>query len=427
MKLNKILWLGSILLVGAALVLSGCSKKENPYSPVPENAAGVMGGTMVSPGGIGISPGLGATMTDLDPAGAPNTQGQIVINFPADMNPGTVNLANIVIAGISGGSFTGDTLTFYPEIRQAVIKATFTDGYWYTVTFKPGLVTKSGKHIDGNGNGQFDGTPYDDHITYFRTTGAAAIQQPDIIHPAVTSWYPTQGGNYNTGTVAILITFDYGDYDTVTVRNSTSLIDSLGNPVPLQTAVFGPGGMIFTGVNAGDTLRYDTRYTLRFTVNNMTDSGPYLNKITWGGYGYIANVPDLVIPFRTRHSSATEDHTPLHYSGYSGGAGSEIVVSFDDSLDYSTVHAGNIKLYRRSGSTIIGAVNGTIYRLPSDVAAKQFRITTENCTAGQFRLWIGRGLRDNAGWYLDGNGNNIGGEAGDYLQGLASDDVKIDF
>lgn len=427
MKLNKILWLGSILLVGVALVIAGCSKKENPYSPVPENAAGVMGGNLVNAAGIGIQPGLGGLMDDLNTTTG-NTQGEIVINFPIDMSPGTVNLTNIVI---SGGTVTDAAIVFYPEIRQAVINGTFADGFWYKVTFKPGLVSKAGKPIDGNGNGQFDGTPYDDHISYFRTAGAPASQEPDITHPKVTNWYPNQAGNYNSGTVAIVITFDYNDYDTITVRNNTSLTDSLGSSIPLRTTFFGPGGMILTGVAAGDTLRYDTRYTLRFAVNNMTDSGPATNKITWGNYGYIANIPDIVVPFRVKNSSTTGDYTPIRYSSYSGGAGSEIVVTFNDTLDYSTVNANNIKLYSRSGSTITGAINGTIYHLPSDVGALSFRITTENCSAGQAMLWIGRGLRDINGWYLDGNGtgqpNNIGGEIGNYQQGLASDDVKINF
>jgi hypothetical protein len=423
MKLNKILWLGSILLVGAALVLAGCSKKENPYSPNSDYAAGVVGANLVNAGAIAISPGLGAIMADLDP-NVSGTQGQIVINFPVDMSPASVTLTNIVLGG---GTVTSPTIVFYPEIKRAVISGTFADGYWYTVTFKPGLVSKAGKPIDGNGNGQFDGTPYDDHISYFRTTGAPGAQEPDITHPKVTAWYPTTAGNYSSGAILIGIGFDAGDFDTMTVKSNVTLTDSAGNNVPLRSLGVAGTSMFFAGNAAGDTLRYDTRYILTFVVNNMTDSGVSNNKCTWGNYGYIANVPNLVIPFRTIHSSATEDHTPLHYSSYSGGAGGELVVTFDDSLDYSTINANNIKLYRRSGSTIIGAVNGTIYYQPADVPARRFRITTENCSAGQAMLWIGRNIRDNAGWYLDGNGNNIGREEGDAQQLISSDDVKINF
>ena len=421
MKAYRPFLLATVVLVGVMLVLAGCGKKENPYSPTSDYAQGTVGANIIPTAAVIVTPAVGGTITDLDGSIA-NTQGQIVINFGLDMNPSTVTLANIVVASING-TVSNPTIVFYPEIKRVVISATFTDNYWYTITFGPGLRSKAGKPIDGNGNGQFDGTPYDDHIVYMQAGVAPGVDTPDPNHPKITGWTLT-GGGLLSGTIGLSLTFNAGDFDTVTVNDNFTLRDSVGNIIPIgYTGVVG-NTMYWTGVAAADTLRYDTKYVVTVTVNNIRDRKA--NKATWSDYGYIATVPDLVYYFRTVYAG-TGDHTPLHFTGATGAAGSEVVVTFDDSLDYTTINATNIKLYKWNGSKIIGAFNGTIYYQPADVAARRFRITTENCIAAQTQLRISRNLRDNAGWYLDGNNNGIAGEVGDARQSIASDDVLINF
>jgi len=430
MKTNKLL-LAGVVLAAVILALAGCGKKENPYEPNATGIQGTAARVLFNPAWIGISPGLGGTIADLDP-GTSGTQGEIIIYFNStiDMDPATVNLTNIVLGG---GTVNNPEIKFYPELKKAVISGTFADAAWFTITMKPGLRTKAGMPIDGNGNGQFDGTPYDDLRYYVRTAGAPAAQEPNITHPKVINWGPSQAGNHPSGAFLVSIQFDAGDFDTTSVRSNISIADSAGNAIPLRTLLIGADFMYFTGVGAGDTLRYDTKYIVTFKVNNMTDigtNGADKNKATWGNYGYIAQVPDLVVPFRTRPASATVDYIPLHKTAQSGGSGSELVITFDDSLDYSTINNSTVKIYRtnNSRSVIYEAVNCRVYYQPDDVAQKRFRVTTTNCySTYYYQLWISRFIKDNSGWYLDGNNNNIGGEAGDPQQGLGSDDVKINF
>lgn len=429
MKTNKLL-LAGVALAAVILVLAGCGKKENPYEPNSGAIQNTAGRFLFSPSWINITPGLGGLINDLDP-GTAGTQGEIIIVFnnTPDMDPATVNLTNIVLGG---GTVNNPEIKFYPELKKAVISGTFADAAWFTITMKPGLRTKAGMPIDGNGNGQFDGTPYDDFRYYVRTAGAPAAQEPNITNPTVTAWFPPHGNGYNSGAFAIIIQFDAGDFDTTSVRTNITITDSAGNAIPLQTALIAGNAMWFNGVAAGDTLKYDTKYIVTFKVNNMTDigtNGADKNKATWGNYGYIANVPDLVVTFRTKPASASVDYVPLHYASHSGGVGSELVVTFDDSLDYSTINNSTVKIYRTDNAhtTIYEAVNCRIYYVPDDVAQKRFRVTTTNCSTGFYQLWISRFIKDNAGWYLDGNNDNFGGEAGDHLQGINSDDVKINF
>lgn len=430
MKLNKILWLGSILLVGAALVLSGCSKKENPYSPDSGYAAGVVGGNLVPVSAITISPALGSAMTDVDP-GLAGCQGQILIDFNVEMSPGTVNLTNIEVAGYtSGGVITNATIVYYPGIKRAVIGGTFATPQWYKITFKRGLVSNVGQPIDGNGNGHFDGSPYDDYVQYFRT-GAPTEPTPDIIHPQITAVGPGPSGYVNSGTIAIFVGFASGDFDSMTVKNNVFLTDSAGNTVPIKSAGVAGGTMFFEGNTANDTLLYNTRYNIRIVANNITDSFSFYgagteNKCVYWDYGYIANLPDIAWYFR-RMPPTGGDIDPLHFSSCLFTT-DYAYITMDDSLDYSTINANNVKLYHMDAGQIDGMLNATVFYQPNDPSLRRFRVSMENAISGEtYRIWISRNVRDNAGFYLDGNNNGVGGEIGNPLFAQPSDDYKYDF
>lgn len=435
MKLNRYLLLGTLLLLGVGLVLGGCGKKDNPFEP--SVSAGVSSANLMPTTSISIVPAAGTQITDIDGDPTNSIQCQIIIDFAEEMNAGTVDTNNIKLAVYNplGTEINGDTLRYYNEINRAVIKATLANNKRYYLTFKPGLLTRGGRPIDGNGNNKADGTPYDDHIHYFYT-GAPAVSEriPDLVHPVLIGWSP-ETGSYTGTDFDIRLQFDAGDFDTTSVKTNITVRDSLGNPVAISSAGVSGNWMLFTGTNpapGADTMRYGMRYTVTVEVNDITDSmSAYLpkNKASWSNYGYIANVPNLVWSFRRRNVEPTgTDVSPVQYFDlYTDGANA-YEVDFTDTLDYATINTSTVKLYKTSGGSITGMVDFTIYHDPQDVEWGRFHITAENMVAGQtYRLWLSRNIRDSWGWYLDGNTNGIGGEAGDGRLGIDPDDVEINF
>jgi hypothetical protein len=414
MKSVKQIWLGLVLVMITALIFSGCGKKDNPFEPSSDAVSGSRASNLTAVGDLTISPALGGSLADLKPDSS-GIQGEIVIVFADYMEASTINLTNIEVEGIG----TSGVIKYYPEVKKAVIQGTWTNNNYYKITFKSGVRNKGGMPIDGNGNDEFDGSPYDDHVTYF-LTGAPTGSAPDLVHPHLMSAGPF-GGN-QTRWPLMYVGFDTDDIDTTLVKSNFSVRDSAGNLVSIRlnwAAWSGYWYVTFNPENAVDSLDYNTLYTVTVNVGALADTNG--NKVIWDTYGYIANVPNLVWSFRTVGQSG--DYTPLHYSSH-GTPGAEMTVTFDDSLDMSTINSTNVKIYRLSGSggSIVSAVSGRIYAMPDDIAARRFHFTLENAPAGNYyRLYLSRRIKDNAGLFLDGNNN------GDPAVGVASDDVIHEF
>lgn len=419
------------VLLAAVLAFNSCGKKENPYEPNTDAAMGSVAANMVTATAIAFSPGLGNQMTDFDGDASNGIQGEVIIIFPVNMSASTVNLTNVELTAYnpSGNEITGLAYTYYPEIRRMVISGTFANNKRYKITLKTGLRSQGGAAVDGNGNQRFDGSPYDEYVRHFRT-GAPTDPVPDLTHPVLTGWSPGTA-SFTGEAIAIVLTFDAGDFDTLSVKNSVSLRDSAGNPVAIKSDGVAGNQMSFIGNTAADTLRYNTRYYVTVAVNSITDSQSVYGKrkATWSDYGYVASVPNLEWTFRRRAAAvAGQDITPLHIVGAYYDGPTAIRVAFDDSLDYSTVTSNNAKVFRMSGGQIVETVSLRVFYYPGDVSARQFRFTTVDMTPGNtYRIWLSRNLRDNAGWYFDNNGNGIGGEAENDRLGIPSDDYVLDF
>ena len=419
------------VLLAAVLAFNSCGKKENPYEPNTDAAMGSVAANLVTASQISFSPGLGVAMTDFDGDASNGIQGQVIIVFPVNMSAATVNLANVELTAYnpSGNEITGLTYVYYPEIRRMVISGTFANNKRYKITLKTGLRSQGGAAVDGNGNGRFDGSPYDDYIRHF-LTGTPTDPVPDITHPVLTAWGPGTG-SYTSQAILLGLLFDAGDFDTMSVKNTVTLRDSAGNPVAIKSAGVAGSAMFFDGNTAADTLRYNTRYYVTVAVNSITDSQSVYGKrkASWSDYGYVASVPNLVWSFRRQAAVvAGQDITPLSVTGAFYDGPTALRVTCNDSLDYGTVNTTNAKVFRMSGGQIAELVSTRVFYYPGDISARQFRFTTVDMVVGNsYQVWLSRNLRDNAGWYLDGNGNGIGGEAGDARLGIPSDDVKFIF
>lgn len=429
MKSAKQIWLGLVLVMITALIFSGCGKKDNPFAPSSDGAAGVASSDVIATAGITIAPNTSA-IADLKPDTA-GVQGQITIDFPVYMEASTVNLTNITVDNIQNG-----VISYNAAIKRAVIQGTWNTGaYWVKITLGTGLRGKGGQPIDGNGNKEFDGSPYDNYTTYFAVGAPTPASAPDLVHPKLTGISPSTGAVTITNP-AFTVTFNGRDIDSQLVRNNVVVRDSTGRAIALKSGGTAWGGGVwyvyFYTTGSDSILPYNMNYTITVNVNALADTSG--NKATWDNYGYIANVPNAVKSFRTE-GQTTQDYWPLVYSGNGVMTTNEQWVSFNDSLDMTTVNTTNVKLYKITGpgGSIVSGVTTSVYALPSDLYwGYYFRVSLANAPTGNwYRVYLSRNIKDNAGNMLDGNGigqpNNIGGEAGDATWGIASDDVYFDF
>ncbi len=407
-------------LLVAVLAFYGCGKKDNPYEPNTDAAMGSVAANLINSGAVTVNPALGGALVDID-ATTTGIQAEIVINFPVNMNPATVNLTNIQVDAIQNG-----TCTYYPELRKAVISGTWTAGdYWVKIIFTTSLLGQGGGYIDGNGNGRADGAPYD-YKKYYIRVGAPVTPAPDFVHPALTAGAP-YGGGINHIYPLFFCGFNDDDIDSNLVRANFSVRDSTGRSLTLKSDGTGWAGswmVYFRPTGSDSLLTPNATYTVVVNLAALHDTNG--NQMTWTHWGYEPNAPATAEwPFRTA-ATVSGDYTPLHYSGLVAST-SELVITFDDSLDYSTVTTNTVKVFKLSGGVPAYQVYGRIYTQPSDISAHSVRFTMVNATSGSYQLYLSRNIRDNAGWYLDANGNGIGGEAGIPGWGITSDDYKIPF
>lgn len=410
----------AVLLV-AVLAFYGCGKKDNPYEPNTDAAMGSVAANLINSGAVTVNPALGGALFDIDGT-TTGIQAEIIITFPVNMNPATVNLTNIQVDAIQNG-----TCTYYPELKKAVISGTWTAGdYWVKVIFTTNVRGQGGGYIDGNGNGRFDGAPYDNKNYYIRV-GAPVTPAPDFIHPALLGGAP-YGSGVNHIYPQFYCRFDNNDIDSNLVRANFSVRDSTGRSLTLKSdgTAGGPGSwfVLFRPTGSDSLLIPNAPYRVVVNLAALHDTNG--NQMTWTHWEYEPNAPATAEwPFRTDPTTAG-DYVPLHYSGLAASL-SELVITFDDSLDYSTVTTNTVKVFKLSGGVPAYQVYGRIYTQPSDISARKVRFTMVNATSGSYQLYLSRNIRDNAGWYLDANLNGIGGEAGIPGWNIPSDDYKIGF
>ncbi|MCK4575755.1 hypothetical protein KAU34_05070, partial [candidate division WOR-3 bacterium] len=204
--LKKTIMLIALLTVALILMFS-CTKKDNPFSPIKtgfndaeqENISHI----------VGLDPVQDGTIQDKDPATSA-IEGEVIIYFDDFMDANTITTSNIVVKDTTNNtSISGASLTYYPEIKKAVFRGTFSDDAVIIVTLMSGLCNSAGVEFDGNGNGLLDGSPYDDY-RYRLRTGTAFLDTFDFIHPEI-DWVSPGIGNSVSLTPIISLSFTPGD------------------------------------------------------------------------------------------------------------------------------------------------------------------------------------------------------------------------
>lgn len=386
-----------ILTILALLLVFSCSKKDNPFEP---NRGGYNDAVQMNLSFINaLNPGYGGTIVDQDPD-ASGIQGEFEIYFEDFMNASTVTTTNIEVGGV--GSLTNATLTYYPELKKAVYRGDFSNDGCFIVTLKSGLQNEGGVQFDGNNNGWADGSPYDDY-RYTLVTGAG-VDTFDFDHPEISTVSPGISNNVMV-TTAITVTFADGDLDTNTLTTTNvSLENASGNTVPCTLVTRSLGHITIQPTTELDTAAQYTVNVVCSAIEDMEDN--QCVGMDGDNMGYIANIPDYTWDFVTDDygSSNFDGDPPVVTSAMV--AGDELVVSFNDYMVTSTFTASNIRVFDGNGQNLVGSII-------VDLDERGFHYTLENAVGGTtYTLWISPMVQEQSpgDWYLDGNGNGVGGE-----------------
>ncbi len=389
-----------VIIAIALMLIFGCGKEDNPFDPnrggyndTPQENLSFIDTTT-------LDPGIDGEIVDVDPS-----TGEIIIYFLDFMDVSTVNTSNIIVRDTTNGTaITGATLTYYPEIKKAVFRGTFSDDAVFVVTLKSDLKNNAGIQLDGNDNGLIDGSPYDDY-RYRLYTGTGNVGDVDFKHPEIDWVIPgTTNGVDTLPTITVLFTDSDIDTTTLTLSNFNLMKTSsqLAVSCTLLTAALN-----YISFRPRSKLDEATQYTVTVECASVFDTcgNVLLGRDDDNPY-WVANIPDYTWDFITEAIDTLLDGTPPHIS-IVYVADEELVVRFDDDMDTSTFTTTNIKVFNNSTKqNLVGSII-------NEYDGKGFRYTLENAASGTtYRLWVSKDVKEAApgNWYHDGNNNGVGGE-----------------
>jgi len=396
-----------VIIAIALMLIFGCGKEDNPFDP---NRGGYNDTPQENLSFIDITaldPGIDGEIVDVDPS-----TGEIIIYFLDFMDASTVNTSNIIVRDTTNGtSITGATLTYYPEIKKAVFRGTFSDNAVFVVTLKSDLKNNAGIQLDGNDNGLIDGSPYDDY-RYRLYTGTGNVGDVDFVHPEIDSVIPGTTNGVDT-LPTITVRFTDSDIDTTTLTLSNFNLMKTSNQVAVSCTLLTAASnyIIFQPRSKLDEA---TQYTVTVNCASVFDTcGNVLLGFVGENDGWVANIPDYTWDFITEAIDTLLDGEPPQVS-VAYVSGEELVVRFDDDMDTSTFTTTNIKVFNNATKqNLVGSII-------NEYDGKGFRYTLENAVRGTlYKLWVSKDVKEAApgNWYLDGNippnPNGVGGEWND--------------
>jgi hypothetical protein len=268
-----------------------------------------------------------------------------------------------------------------------------------------GIANQYGQPLDFDGDNHDDGSPYDDYLSAFYTSGntdtLVSVAQPFIVlldpYLDLTS----------DQTPTITLVFSTGMDTTLVDENTVTLENESGNPVSLNRTGFSPTA--FTFEPTGD-LAFGQNYTVRIACADIIQKNgacksrtpDYIKVLDGDADGPEETEPDTGGYFRVD----TVIPPMVNVSDISGGA----LFTFSRLIDEETINFDNIKVLDD-----YGFVTGE-FRVYTNYAGTQTLIDYyyQRTTYGNPDAFVSRAVKDaNKDYYLDGDGNGIGGEPWD--------------
>ncbi|MBI4725679.1 hypothetical protein HY768_00375 [candidate division TA06 bacterium] len=406
MKNRKIL-IGLASLLAVALFLgAGCGKKDNPLEVSTAGLNTAKAGNLPAVSSVVIKTANGDTTV------------QVEITFDNYMNSATIDSNNIKVydachyqtMGAKSGKVSYDAVA-----KMAIFKPNtggFAFDHAYLLVISANVTNKDGAHLDGNGNGTYDGTPYDDKLYAFQI-GSGPLDSVRTTPPTVSSTTPADGQRVAMSTQIITVNFSNGPMDTLLLKplSNYSLKRTDNNTtVPLYLRGV-TAGSVSLGINIpSDSLvvagaKYEFRIlgnTLKATADT-TGVDSYLLKLDTDENGAKAVEPDYIVKFEPADTTTAEKYTYPQVNTYAN-AGDYYRMTFTKKMDISTFTTANIMFMDGSGY-----LPGEIV---PDLDSIGFRYYYKRTVSGTVAPYVHMETADKFGNLLDGNNNGIGGEEG---------------
>ncbi len=399
---RQFLW-GMLLLAAALLVSISCTKLANPLAPNTDLPLGTGAGNL--PIIDQVQPADRTELWDDEP-GTAGIQATVVVTF-SDYMDETALLGSVTVRNTTTGQdVTGLVLSYDRDAKKLYVRHTdWTANAAYLVILGAGGVKNSwGTPIDGNMNGKADGSPYDDALTTFFTSGSNAGNCVGTVPSAVDAVVPDTERIADT-LPTVTVTFT-GAMDTTTlVPANFMLVSETGSSVQLNPAGVTPNSVAFT---LGAPLLFGHRYDFTILSSALKGAGlantpEYLLNLDADGDGAEATEPDLKVYFLcdtlAPPTVSVEDFSD------------RVEFDFSTVMDGTTLVQENLRVFDEDGYVPGSMVTS------SEAPGNNTRVTYffSRPVSGDLKAFVSRMTKAWYGILLDGGShpNGIGGEPWD--------------
>jgi hypothetical protein len=391
----------ALLIPLILLAVFGCKKLGNPLNPDTNLPLGTGAGNL--PTVAQVEPAYRDELLD-DQPGDTGIQATVVVSFSDYMDPDSVVKSAKVTNTGTGQVVTGLTVSYDADARKLYIRhSAWAANSAYLVALSSSLAkNRWGTPLDGNRNGKADGSPYDDALTTFYTSGSGAGACVPTRPPAIEELDPDTIRMADT-LIAIAVWFT-SEMDTTTlVLSNFRLVRDDGAPVTLTRFSVSPYYVTFMPA-AG--LSFGHRYTFTILESTVKGKAP-------------ANTPAYLLNLDTDNDGPEAAEASLtSYFLCDTVAPPEVEVSdfadrvefdFTSDMDATTITPENIRAFDETGY-----VPGSLV-VTNDAPGNLTRVYYyfSRPSDGNLRAFVSRATKARSGAQLDGSFNGIGGEPWD--------------
>jgi hypothetical protein len=387
-----------LILSLSLLVLFACKKGDNPLDiipGVPEGGAGNL------PTVVSIVPANGAQINDY--SNQSGIQGRIEIVFSDYMDEAT--LGGITITNTTTNStISGITTEYYPEIKKLfVYVADLAGNSAYSIRLN-GFENTYGSPLDFDGDNHADGAPYDDYLSAFYTAGNTDTLI-STVQSKITGLDPyLELTNDTLQVITITFSISMDTFDLRDLSNYKLENQSTGTTYPLSRVAITPTAVM---VQPSSNLPIGANYTFTIACANLNRwaksvTPAYIFPLDGNANGPEAAEPDTGGYFRVD----TVIPPTVNVSSIGGGA----LFTFSKKMDETLIDLTTVKVFDN-----IGYVPGEL-RIYSNYGDTQTLVEYyyKRATSGAPDAFASKDLKQNdKDYYLDGDGNGIGGEQWD--------------
>jgi len=390
-----------LLIITFSVLLIIACKEANELEIVPSAPDGT--GASDLPLVTSINPNNGSQMIDQNTSVA-GIQGRMIVTFSDFMDAATMSESNIEILNTStgGSQLSGFTVQYFPEIKRIFVDIDNVDsaGAFLVRLVSGGMTNTYGSPLDFDQDNENDGSPYDDYLSTFWTTSYTdTLVNTNVVN--ITNILP------DSSRIVVqdpIIRVDFNmNMDTTTLN--TANITLKNESGTSQTLNVVSKTLTRIDLQPASLLAMSENYYVTVKCANIQRIGDsqtpnYMLVLDGDDDGPEATEPDFEWYFRV--DTIAPPTVGVAYLGYAR-------FTFSRLIDESTITAANIRVHDSKGyipgSFRIHYNSTHTYTMVDYHFKRSF--------SGTRYGFVSKDVQAENGYFLDGNGNGIGGEPGD--------------